>query len=436
MNQKIVSAKYIMPIPGKILENHYVTVVNGRITGISKFHTMKTTGTQSEFISLGNSVLMPGFVNAHVNLELCSDSLSSNDPCDYFSMLDQVTKQRQFNADNPFALKNNVQNAIDKLIRGGSTSIGNFTTTLETSTQVLDRNLTAVEFAESHSLFRDDNEERFIQNDQLRTEIKLKVLQKIENQVKPVKFEVGVAPRSIYSSNPEFLDQFFSLFTKENIRFATHIAEHEDEDRLFQLGDGKVFEYLVKRYDLLDYEFPPAASAVEFLASMLEEFDKTALNYTPMIVNASYVDEEDIKFLADLKSSVVFCPSFYESFENRHARKFPFKQFIDKLIPVALGTDSTMAGSNLSMLDEIRLLARNNPELLVTDMLRMATINGAKALNITDSAGIISENRIADLIAIEIPANTTPEDVATEIIYGSGEVKMTMLKGDIAHMKF
>ena len=74
MQQKILTAKYIMPFPGKVLLNHYITVVDGKITGVQKFRTMRTTGRQTEFFHFKDAVLMPGLINAHTHLELADET--------------------------------------------------------------------------------------------------------------------------------------------------------------------------------------------------------------------------------------------------------------------------------------------------------------------------------------------------------------------------
>ena len=435
MNQQIVSAKYIMPFPGKVLKNHYITIVDGKITGISKFRTIKTSGTQSEFISLGKSVLMPGFVNAHVHVELCSNNLTPDITGDYFDVLDKIRQQRKFNVENPFARKQNIVSAIDMLIQGGSTCVGNFTSTSETSRLILESNLSAVEYIEAQNLDESRTEDVFIKTEEIRKEINLNVLKAQEKKLNQVKFETGIAPRTLFSSNMNLLNLVLSLFARENIRFCTHIAEHADENRLFQLGDGKIYDYVMKAYNLTEYPFPPAASAVQYFSSLLEELDLSLLKLTPLLVHANFVDADDIRHISDLKASVVHCPRAYAYFGHYHNHKYPFKQLLDNAIPVALGSESTLTNSRLSMLDELRLLAKSSPELSANEILRMATISGAKALNLTDSAGILAEGRPADIIAVEIPDDAEPEHVPTEIVRGTGEIKMTMLKGEIAFQK-
>ncbi len=451
MKQQIVSAKYIMPFPGKVLKNHYITIVNGKITGIHKFHTIKTTGTQSEFISLGKSVLMPGFVNAHVHIELCSDNRPKDVMGDYFDTLDRIRQQKNFNAENPFARKHNIIKAINALIKGGCTCVGNFTSSSETAELILKNHLSGVEFVEAINRDENKSEEIFFKSEEIRKEIIQLSQNAIFNNFSkaiPVVLHAGIAPSTLYNVTSRFLEMILTLFTKENVRFCTHIAEHPDENRLFQLGDGSVYDYFLKSNNIEEYLFPPAASVVQHFSSSIEELELSepaakrfrekptdSNTNTPTLIHANFVDIADVRTISELKASVVHCPRTYEYYKHNYNKKYPFKMILDNAIPLALGTDSTLTNSRLSMLDEIRLLAKSNPELSVIEILRMATVNGAKALNLTEYVGILAEGRPADIIAVEIPDDTAPEYVPTEIARGTGDVKMTMLKGEIAYIK-
>jgi len=85
-------------------------------------------------------------------------------------------------------------------------------------------------------------------------------------------------------------------------------------------------------------------------------------------------------------------------------------------VNVALGTDGAASNNDLDMLGELRtaaLLAKgvaNDASALdVRHALRMATINGARALGIAEQAGSLETGKSADIVALDLQAlNTQP----------------------------
>jgi cytosine/adenosine deaminase-related metal-dependent hydrolase len=75
-------------------------------------------------------------------------------------------------------------------------------------------------------------------------------------------------------------------------------------------------------------------------------------------------------------------------------------------VRVALGTDSRASNPDLSVLAEIRHVALAHPEVAPENILRMATLDGAEALGLERNCGSISPGKLANLLAIPLPAGT------------------------------
>lgn len=109
---------------------------------------------------------------------------------------------------------------------------------------------------------------------------------------------------------------------------------------------------------------------------------------------------------------------------------------------ICLGTDGQGSGSNLDMFEEMKLAAllqkgiNENPKLMPAyNILKMATINGAKALGMDKKIGSIEVGKKADLILIDMTSTiTTPiNNLISELVYNikGSNVKMTMVDGKI-----
>ena len=86
----------------------------------------------------------------------------------------------------------------------------------------------------------------------------------------------------------------------------------------------------------------------------------------------------------------------------------PVKTYLEKGIPVAIGTDGPASNNCLDMFKEMFLVTglqkvvHNDPEAVpAADVLKMATVNGAYAMGL-DNCDILAEGKYADLIMIDL----------------------------------
>lgn len=111
-------------------------------------------------------------------------------------------------------------------------------------------------------------------------------------------------------------------------------------------------------------------------------------------------------------------------------------------ITVSLGTDGQGSGSNLDLFEAMKYTAllqkgilENPKELPAYEVLKMATVNGAKALGLEDSIGTIEEGKSADLIVLNLDTiTTTPiNNIFSEIVYNvkGTNVETTIINGKI-----
>jgi cytosine/adenosine deaminase-related metal-dependent hydrolase len=79
------------------------------------------------------------------------------------------------------------------------------------------------------------------------------------------------------------------------------------------------------------------------------------------------------------------------------------------------------------MFAEMRAFALRSGGLRPENILRMATVNGAKALGLEGRVGEISEYALADLIAV--PFAEAPHQVAEALTHGQAHVVASMIAG-------
>ncbi len=120
----------------------------------------------------------------------------------------------------------------------------------------------------------------------------------------------------------------------------------------------------------------------------------------------THADESDLEILSAAAANVVHCP---ESNLKLGSGVCPVPELLGRGVPVALGTDGAASNNDLDLFGEMRtagLLASgvgSTPGALVSrDILRMATLEGARALGLGDCVGSLVPGKWADLCCVNL----------------------------------
>jgi len=130
------------------------------------------------------------------------------------------------------------------------------------------------------------------------------------------------------------------------------------------------------------------------------------LNERLQCVHMTQIDDTDLARLSRSGAHVIHCP---ESNLKLASGFCPVKQLQDAGINVALGTDGAASNNDLDLLGEMRtasLLAKgvsgDASALNAHQALKMATLNGAKAMGLDEAIGSLEVGKAADITAISL----------------------------------
>jgi cytosine/adenosine deaminase-related metal-dependent hydrolase len=158
------------------------------------------------------------------------------------------------------------------------------------------------------------------------------------------------------------------------------------------------------------------------------------LNDRLLAVHVNYLGRKDASLLGRRKVSVAHCPRSHDYFRHDH---FPFSALAKARVNVCLGTDSLATvfrrrgeKVELNMFEEMRAFAHTHPRTSPKTILRMATMNGARALGLGGHAGEISRGALADFIAL--PFSGSAKRVYRAVLHHKGEVAASMIDGEWA----
>jgi len=213
---------------------------------------------------------------------------------------------------------------------------------------------------------------------------------------------------------------------RRNWRLTTHVAESALEFEMFTHGRGQMFDWLKRSgRDMSDCGLGSPVRHLERCGALSERL---------LAAHANYLGRRDAALLAKRKVHVVHCPRCHFYFQHD---PFPLRRLARAGVNVCLGTDSLASvykprrqSVELSLFAEMRALARNEPSLSARTIVRMATLNGARALGLGGQIGELTEGSVADLVALPFTAKIA--DSYDGVLHHQGDVAASMIDGQWA----
>jgi cytosine/adenosine deaminase-related metal-dependent hydrolase len=173
--------------------------------------------------------------------------------------------------------------------------------------------------------------------------------------------DAAIVPHSPYGTTQE-------MIRKLSPNRSVHAAEHEDEERWLLEGTGPFAPFLASKAAT-----PPGIRSLPLLESL------GAIGPGTLLVHVVTATEEELARAAAAGATAVLCPR-----SNLHIGGAPPNLEVVRRagIPWTLGTDSLASTPDHDLLGEVRVLAETFPQVPLDELLRAATVEGARALGL------------------------------------------------------
>jgi 5-methylthioadenosine/S-adenosylhomocysteine deaminase len=206
------------------------------------------------------------------------------------------------------------------------------------------------------------------------------------------------APRFAISCTRELLERVAKLALARGVMIHTHASENRTECELVQEESG--------------------LRNIAYLDSLGLTGRHVAL------AHCVHLSIDEIETLKTTGTNVVHCPSSNLKLGSGIA---PIAKLLDEGISVSLGADGAACNNRLDMFSEMRTAALlqkvlHGPEVLPANrVLRMATIDGAKAMGLDAEIGSLEIGKRADLSTVRLDRlHTTPaRDIVSALVYSA-----------------
>ena len=395
----LIHAGWIIPVepPFDTLKQHTLVINNGKIVDIVATELVLQNYQSDNEVHLPKHALLPGLINAHTHAAMSlmrgiADDLPLMDWLqNHIWPLEHRWMSEEF-------VQDGTDLAIAEMLRGGTTCFNDMyffpdITARQAECTGIRANvgLIAIDFP---TVWAKDSDEYISKGLNL------------HNLLKDSKYcTTAFAPHAPYTISDAPLQKIAAY--SQNLNQQVHIHVHETAFEVEQA----------------------VADTGKRPLQRLQELG--LVNERLIAVHATQLNDAEIALLAEVGAHIVHCP---ESNLKLASGFCPVAQCLEAGVNVALGTDGAASNNDLDMFGEMRTaallgkaVAKDASAVSAMTALRMATINGAKALGLDAEIGSLVQGKAADVIAIDLSGLETQPLYCpvSQIVYAASRQQVT-----------
>lgn len=372
---RFLSADLIFPIHTAPIPNGILVLgPEGKIIDILSEND--SNAPEKSRIERFRGALCPGFVNAHCHLELSHMKGLVPEKTGLPEFIMQIVSRRHENADQKLEA---IKLADEEMWRNGIEAVGDICNTADTLEIKASSRIKYHSFVEVFSF------------DSSRADEVLQEGIRVATLYKERGLKTTIVPHAPYSVSK----QLFSGIREQQENFTGTISIHNQEtaseNEMFVSGSGELVE-IFKKFgeDFSDFE-PQFASSLDY------HLRELAQNQNVILVHNTQTRPEEIVHANKTRNDLFWCacPNANLYIENR-VPNVPI--WLESGAKVCVGTDSLASNHQLSVLEELRLIQQYHPQLTVGQLLKIATLNGASALNLDQEKGSFQKGKLPGVL--------------------------------------
>lgn len=395
---QLINARWVIPVePDAYLDHHSVAIDQGRIIDILPTTDALKRYRARQLTELPTHALIPGLINAHTHAAMgLFRGLADDLPLmDWLQHHIWPAERRWVSAE---FVRDGVRLSVAEMIKSGTTCFSDMYFFPEDSAYVAREagiracvGLIMIDFPTVYA----DSPATYLEKG-------LKLHDELRNSDL---ITTAFAPHAPYTVSDDPLTRIRTVNNELNLPVHMHVHEtaHEVQDAVAKTGKRPL--------------------------QRLHELE--LLNPNLVAVHMTQLQPQEITLLAQNGANVIHCPQSNLKLASGFC---PVFDLLRAGINVALGTDGAASNNDLDMLDEMRtaaLLAKavsgQATALPAHQALRMATLNGARALGMESLIGSIARGKYADLAAVDLArlASQPVYDPVSQIVYTAGRDQVT-----------
>ncbi len=398
----IFAAGLLVPVSAPAIRDGAILVRDGRIDAVGTLDGVGRENPDADVRFFPRDTIIPGAVNAHAHLGFRRHDAPEGGTFSGWlaRLIERLPEKEAWSAD---AARNSAREAIE----AGTTYMAESSPYGECLPQLAESGLAGTVYAEffPHELGTPKEAVGFI-IDKVR-ELRRGLPERVDAQV---------SVHSPYTVDPESSRLAARRTREEGWRLAIHLSESPEEVEFVRDGSGPLTD-IFGRNDWGGVGVSPVryAESIELLAPT-----------TIAAHLATGISEEDVEVLARTGVAAAHCP---RSNEHLGCGVSPVPRMIERGVRVGMGTDGLWSSPSMNHFEETLSAVKLHGFDGATG-LRLATLEGARALGIETETGSLEAGKWADLAVIDVdPGEEDPEREVLEAAAGGG-VAATVVSGN------
>lgn len=367
-----IAATYIFPVNQAPIKNGILVCDNdGKVVDLINKGDKFTEEAGVEYYS---GILVPGFVNAHCHLELSHLKGKISEKTGIGDFIGQINQLRNEGTDE---IEKAIQIADRKMWATGTAVIGDIANSTLSIRTKLKSKIHYHTFVESFGFHHSRAEKSF------------EYARFVLNEYHQNGLSASIVPHSPYSVSEELFNKIKLKAEGDKSILSIHNQESKGETEFYEKGTGPIANHLKNNLKIDISHWQP--KEVSSLQSILKYFPT---ENQLLLVHNTFTTKADLDELTKQRKQqntyFVLCPNSNLYIENTLP---PVSLFLEEGLTICLGTDSLASNHQLSVLNEMLTLQQVFSEIALDEIIRWATINGAKALNVQQTFGTFEEGK-------------------------------------------
>jgi len=370
MERRYITADWVYPVSSARIKHGVVVLEGEQVIAVEQRNNVPAD--QLEYFK---GILVPGFINTHCHLELSHLRGRIETGTGLLPFIEQVVRLRETS-----------QEVIDQAIieadlymwSQGIQAVGDISNKTDTFEVKRNSNIAYYTFVEMFDFRQGDKMKDLISG----------TLHTYEKAPSPK----AVVPHAPYSVSVALFEKINNINTGLTM-VSVHNQETQAEEEIFKSGTGEFLAFYKKfGFSLEDFQ-KTGQSSIHYLLQHLDPNQRT------LFVHNTLTNKADIGAAQSWSEKVYWatCPNANLYIENRLPM---YEYFLADGSRMTIGTDSLTSNWQLSILEEMKTIARYQSYVPFETLLRWATLNGAEALGMESKLGSIEAGKTPGILLL------------------------------------
>ncbi len=364
-----ITADWIMPVTAEpVKEGVVVLDEDGTITAIEAREAHAPAELETY-----EGTIVPGFINTHCHLELSHMKGRIDTGTGLLPFLQQVVQFRDIPQEE---ILEAIVRADEEMQAEGIVAVGDISNKADTVAQKEQSPIRYYTFVEMFDFLQDAGAEKAFNM----------YKEAYDGQSEAGYNKKAAAPHAPYTVSPSLFARINELNNGSDLTVSIHNQETRHENELFLRKQGGFVDFFEAFGFSIDQFQPTGQASIYYAMQNMNPEART------LFVHNTMTTAEDIQAAHSWSDKVYWatCANANLYIENQMPR---YKPFIDNGARMTIGTDSLSSNWRLSVLEEMKTIARYQSYVPFDTLLRWATLNGAEALGYEAELGSIEPGK-------------------------------------------